>query len=301
MKHLPPQYEPVDILISKDGTWHLSGAPVEPHRAFSKVDVVFNALHGEYGEDGQIQHILEHFRIPFTGSEQFASALAMNKPQTKDFLGKTVHIKEEDVPIKFARHKIIRKDDNDSLVELFRTFPHPAIVKPAALGSSVGVSVVKTFSDLKKAFEKVFEHTDTAVIEEFIKGREATCGVVENFRGESHYALLPIEIIPPSDAPFFDYKAKYGGQSLEICPGNFSKKEGDLLQKLAVFVHKTLGLRHYSRSDFIISPRRGIYFLEANTLPGLTEESLLPKALGAVGCGLPDFFDHLIQLALEKK
>ena len=136
------------------------------------------------------------------------------------------------------------------------------------------------------------------MVEENIKGREATCGVVDKFRGNDFYSLLPIEIIKPEKSDFFDYEAKYCGGSQEICPGNFSRDEKEAIQELAVAAHKVLGLRHYSRSDFIISPGRGIYILEVNTLPGLTAESLLPKSLQAVGCSLPDFLDHLITLAL---
>ncbi len=123
---------------------------------------------------------------------------------------------------------------------------------------------------------------------------------MDEFRDEEIYSLLPIEIRKPVDSAFFDFKAKYGGQSQEICPGNFTAKEKKEIQDMARLAHKALGLRHYSRSDFILHPKRGIYILETNTLPGLTSESLLPKSLQAIGCSLPDFLDHLITLALKK-
>jgi len=125
--------------------------------------------------------------------------------------------------------------------------------------------------------------------------------VVDNFRNEEIYSLLPVEIRKSNDSAFFDYQAKYGGKSEEICPGNFTVAEKKIIQNMAKEAHQALGLRHYSRSDFIINPRRGIYILETNTLPGLTSESLLPKSLKAVGCSLPDFLDHLIILALDGK
>ncbi|MBC7836866.1 ATP-grasp domain-containing protein, partial [Acetobacteraceae bacterium] len=133
-------------------------------------------------------------------------------------------------------------------------------------------------------------------VEEFIKGKEATVGVVDNFRGEKFYALMPVEIVPPPSREFFDYHAKYSGESTERVPGNFTHSEKEELMYLAKRAHETLGLSHYSRSDFIVS-KRGIYFLEINTLPGLTGESLLPKALAAGGSKLPEFLDHVITLA----
>jgi len=157
--------------------------------------------------------------------------------------------------------------------DIFNTFPMPAIVKPASGGSSVGVTIARTHAELIQALLNAAEHGDTILIEEFIPGIEATAGVLEGFRGEELYALPPVEIRP--DAGFFDYEAKYKGKSKEIVPATFSEKIKLELQELSQKVHRALGLRHYSRSDFIISPRRGIYVLEANTLPGLTQESLL--------------------------
>jgi D-alanine-D-alanine ligase len=146
-------------------------------------------------------------------------------------------------------------------------------------------------------------HSPKVIVEEFISGKEATCGVVEDFRGQKHYSLIPIEIRHGRD--FFDYHSKYNdiknGGAEEICPGNFSETERDALKQMAIGAHKALHLRHYSRSDFIVHPRRGIYILETNSLPGLTETSLLPKSLQAVGSNIKEFLSHLIKKTLEKK
>ena len=136
------------------------------------------------------------------------------------------------------------------------------------------------------------------MIEEFIPGIEATCGVIEGFRGEELYALPPIEIRPMTK--FFDYEAKHQGMSQEIVPATFQDKFKRAIEGLAKKIHQAFGLRHYSRSDFIIHPRRGIYVLEVNTLPGLTGESLIPKSLRAVGSDTHELVDHLIQLALKR-
>jgi D-alanine-D-alanine ligase len=295
LKSLPEKYEGVDIFIDKKGVWHIHGVPHEPHKALKKVDVIFNALHGEYGEDGKVQSFLDHFHIPYTGSRTFASAVAMNKAMAKNIA------KREG--IKTPHFKVLRKEEvnSETAHEIYRSMFFPAIVKPVSLGSSVGIALARTFADFAGALQKAFSVSDVVLVEEFIQGKEATCGVIDHFRGEHSYALLPIEIRPPATSPFFDYDAKYSGATEEICPGNFSPSEKSHIQEMAKKIHHALGLRHYSRSDFIVHPKRGVYFLEVNTLPGLTNESLLPKALHAIGGTVSNFLDHVITLALEKK
>jgi D-alanine-D-alanine ligase len=182
---------------------------------------------------------------------------------------------------------------------VFEKVPPPWVVKPADRGSSVGLALARTFRELAGALETAFSVSDNVLVEEFIRGREATCGVVDDFRDQETYALPPIEIRKPG-MEIWSYKDKYSGETEEICPGNFSVEEKRSLETLARQAHRALGLRHYSRSDFILAPR-GIYLLEVNTLPGMTAESLLPKALAAVGCNYPDFLDHVIKLALAKR
>jgi D-alanine-D-alanine ligase len=174
----------------------------------------------------------------------------------------------------------------------------PVVVKPASSGSSVGITLVQDIKDLAAALLDAAKHSNEVIIEEYIKGTEATVGVIEGFRGEELYALPAVEIRSKTD--FFDFAAKYEGKSEEIVPAPFSKKIKDELADLARRVHKAVGLRHYSRSDFIIHPKRGIYVLEVNTLPGLTNESLVPKSLRAVGSDTHELIDHLIELALNK-
>ncbi len=182
----------------------------------------------------------------------------------------------------------------------FQKFPLPVIVKPTSSGSSVGVKIVKGFPELEEAIKQAFEHSQSVLVEEFIDGIEATVGVVDGYRDHDLYALPPIEIRPHGDR-FFDFEAKYQGLSDEIVPGNFTEAQKKELEHLAKQAHKALGLRHYSRSDFMIHPKRGIFILETNTLPGLTEESLIPKALYSVGASLEHFLDHIVQLAINDK
>jgi D-alanine-D-alanine ligase len=297
LKALPSKYEGIDILISRDGVWHVSGVEKTPEEALRHIDVAFIALHGQFGEDGKVQRILEHLGVPFTGSGSFSSAIAMNKHSAKKALSA---LKDK---VKFAAHKIFSREDiqEKGAHGIFREIFHPSIVKPVSAGSSLGITAVHSFLDLETALNKALEHGDSVIIEELIEGREATCGVIDGFRGEERYALLPVEIIPHKESPFFDYDAKYQGMSQEICPGNFDETTKTAIQEASRAVHDTLGLRHYSRSDFIVHPRRGIYFLEVNTLPGLTSESLFPKSVHAIGSSMPEVLDHVIRLARERK
>lgn len=293
--NLSDRYDVLDIFIDKDAVWHYLGAPIKPENLFKRIDVVFNALHGAYGEDGSVQKILDQFSIPYTGSTSLASAVGMNK-----VLSKKVY-KKLNLKTPFFTTISKKKHSPDEIVRLFKTFPMPAVVKPVSGGSSVGTAIARTMKDLEQTISDALKYSESVLIEEYISGKEATCGVVDNFRSKKHYSLLPVEIRKPSASDFFDYNAKYNGESQEICPGNFTEKEKNMIEKMAKDAHLALGLRHYSRSDFIINPRRGIYILETNTLPGLTSESLLPKSLHAIGCTLPDFLDHVIKLALNKK
>ncbi len=295
LKHLNEErYQPLDVLITRDGIWHLRGMPIEPERVVRQADVVFNALHGSYGEDGGVQKVLESLRIPYTGSRAVPSAAAMHKAIAKGYL--RAH------GVKTPQHVVfpVSHDLNQRIVDLFRNFPQPSVIKPVNAGSSVGVTVAHTFTEFENGIVHGFQFSPTLLIEEYIAGREATCGVVDQFRGEDVYALFPIEIVPPRENAFFDYHAKYSGASDEICPGRFTASEKKEIQRLALLAHQSLGLRHYSRSDFIVSPR-GVYFLEVNTLPGLTEQSLVPKALAAHGASLPEFLDHVVSLAVAER
>ncbi len=283
------KYEVKDILIDKDGVWHLRGVPVRPIKALEQVDVVFIALHGKYGEDGKVQKLLDTHNIPYVGTDSLASAVAMNKALARTVL--------KNAPFKHPEHRIFEKNtiSRKDVFDVFRHFPQPSVVKPVNEGSSVGVSLVRSFDELLYALTYAFSFSDKIIVEQYIKGREATVAVAEGFRGEDLYVFPPVEIVTTKNA-FFDYDEKYAGYAKEVCPAVFERSVADELLNSAKFAHHTLGLRDYSRSDFIVA-KDGVYFLEVNTLPGLTEESLVPKAVNAVGATLPQFLDHLLYRA----
>lgn len=295
LRHLPESYRGHDILIDRQGVWHLGGLPTAPERIARQVDVFWNALHGEYGEDGKIQKILDNLGVPYTGSGSAPSALGMNKEAAKKIF--------RQAGLKVSPGMVVRqKRDSEAAIvarEVFQTISPPWVVKPNDRGSSVGLAFARTIKELTTAIEAAWEVSPTVLVEHYLRGREATCGVIDDFRGREHYALPPIEIRRPAGKQVWDYKDKYSGETKEICPGNFTDKEKAEIEALSVAAHRALGLRHYSRSDFIVTPH-GIYLLETNSLPGLTNESLLPKALKAVGCSYPNFLDHVIKLALGR-
>jgi len=291
LKNLPKdKYQAVDILISKNGDW-----PDYP-----EVDVMFNALHGEYGEDGQVQAVLEKKHIPYTGSGVTASALAMDKWASRKLFVQAGLKVAPSIAIEKSSLGSINKPD----------FDLPWVIKPNSRGSSVGVSLINNEKDFQPALNKAFEYDEIVLVEKFIKGKEITAGILENFKGEEYFALPVVEIVPPPDKTFFDLQCKYDGTTKEICPGRFDEKTALAIQKTASLSHQILGCRDYSRTDMIVAedgiyPHTkfgvGVYVLEVNTLPGLTKESLLPKAAAVAGCSFDQLLEHLLTLALKRK
>jgi len=294
LNNLSDKYDVHDIVLGKDGDWVFNRQFSSPDKIFSSVDVVFNALHGYHGEDGKIQHLLETFNVPYTGSGVLASALGMNKSLSRVSFVKSGLLVPRGVTVASGESAV------EAARKIFGSIQPGWVIKPANGGSSIGVLIVKSFDDLVAAITSVLETGSDALVEERVAGREFTCGVVENMRGQQHYGLPVVEIIPPEKNDFFDYEAKYNGESQEICPADLDIYTKQEIEKMAIAAHESLGCRHYSRSDFILTPKGKIYLLEINTLPGLTSESLLPKSLKSAGVAYSDFLDHLINLALKK-
>jgi D-alanine-D-alanine ligase len=281
-----------DIVITKKGEWLDEGFVKLPEKALEGVDVVFIALHGAYGEDGQVQRILERKGIPFTGSRALSSAIAFNKELTKNTM--------RPHGIKMPRHRRVHRDELDRIDEeiphIFKEIGSELFIKPLTNGSSLGARHVPNEQVLKESLIDLLGTYEQVLVEEFIRGREATVGVMDHFRNEQTYVLPVIEIIPPSGEPMFSHEHKYNGMTQEIVPGRFSYHEKAKLTEAAALVHKVIACNHYSRSDFIVKDG-DVYFLEVNTLPGLTSESLFPKAAAAVGLEFKDLITHLVDIA----
>lgn len=262
------------VLISKQGKW-----PIKPEFLKKNFDLVFIAMHGEYGEDGTVQKILERFKIPYTGSDSRASKLGMDKLKAAEIFKK-------------AGLKVPAEAD-------LKHFP--VVIKPSDRGSSVGVSVVNSLEEMPAAIEEALKHSDCLVIQEFIRGRELTCGVLE-INGRL-IALPPTEIMPKGSR-FFDFHAKYRqGASLEITPARLPAALLRRVQLTALKAHKAIGAKGFSRVDMILSdkPSPKIYVLEINTIPGMTKTSLLPQQAKAMGISFPKLLDIIIDGVLLNK
>ncbi len=233
------------------------------------VDVCLLGLHGGWGENGTIQGYLEMKHIPYTGSGVLASALAMNKRLTK---------------VLAARRGV-------TIVEEV-TVP-PCVIKPVGGGSSVGVTIARTREELQKAI--VASDKADIVIERYISGMEVSCGVL----GNTDPQALPVIEIKPKNY-FFDYESKYkAGMCEEVCPARIDSQLATKIQEDTIKVFSILGCRGYARADFIIS--EGIpYFLEINTLPGMTPTSLLPQEAKATGMSYGELLNRMIELAFKK-
>jgi D-alanine-D-alanine ligase len=248
-------------------------------------DVVFNALHGPGGEDGHVQALLEYLGIPYTGSGVEASAIAMDKHITKKLLA------AEGLPT--AAWDLFDLSGG-TLPLLPGSLDLPLVIKPRFEGSSQGVNIVKTHEQWTNAMLAAAKGYSQIMAEEFIEGREYTVGIL----GEE--ALPVIEIIPNTD-DFYTFDAKYApGGSTHIVPAKVDEDLAARLQMLALSTHRLLGLRDYSRTDFIVSKEGRPQILEVNTLPGLTQTSLIPDACSALGISYEALVDRLITYALAR-
>jgi D-alanine-D-alanine ligase len=252
-----------------------------------KVDVAFIALHGRFGEDGQVQRLLEQRRIPYTGSGPVASRLAMDKLASKrQFLRSGI-----DTP---AYQVLSREDGIPILEQCGRSLGFPVVIKPRAEGSSVGVTIHRDRSRLADGAEIATRTGRTALMERFIEGREMTVGILED---------RPLPVIELRHGrEFFDYAAKYEAPDTAcVVDTILPKRDRAALQMTALKAHRALGCEGATRVDLIMTPLHQIHVLEVNTIPGMTERSLLPKAARAIGLAYPDLCDKLLRLAFNRE
>ncbi len=265
LKHLSDKYHVQDIFIDKNGTWHMQGIPVLPHDAAQRVDVIFNALNTF---DKDVHHFLDYHSVPHTGSGAIELAVLNNR-----LLSKCAFTTND---FKTPFHKEIQPGTN--AFNLFRTFPMPAIIK---FFDKPDIIIVKNIEEL----EKVLEINERLLIEEYIPGTKVSVHVIENFREQAIYALPPVEI----------YDDRY------VVPSNFSHIVKDKLIDFTRKVHEFLSLKHYSYSDFIIHPKRGIYLVRVGSLSDISEQSAFAKSIQSVGSSVPNFIHHVVEMALEGK
>lgn len=263
----------------------------ESNLADDKIDLVFPIGHGAYIEDGKIQGMLEMLGMPYLFSGTLASALAMNKQKTK--------LVAKNAGLKVAKEIILRENKKYSVDKIIKKLGLPIVIKPIESGSSVGMSICREENQLEGAIKKAFEYSSEIMLEQFIRGRELTVTVMGN---DPPKALPVVEIIPKV-SDFFSYEAKYqAGGSEEICPADIPEEIRKKVQRYAIKIFKALDCNDLARADFIWNEATGkIYFLEINTIPGMTAASLAPKAAKAAGLTFPQFLDKLIKLGIERK
>lgn len=242
-------------------------------------DIAFLALHGENGEDGKIQAAFDLMGIKYTGTDYTSSALAMDKAISKEIF--SVY----QIPTPTGIHA--RKG------ETFTWNTYPCVVKVCNGGSSVGVSIVNHSSEMENALTYAYTYGNEVIIEQYIKGREFSVGVVDG------KALPVIEITPL--VGFYDYKNKYqAGSAVETCPADLEEEIATRMQDIAVEVFKALRLKTYARMDFLLNDTNEIFCLEANTLPGMTPTSLLPQEAKAIGIDFESLCEWIIEISLAK-
>jgi len=301
------KYEITPIEVAKEGDWLLASPAVNQIYASLKVknrlagkklssgkdwrglmDIAFLALHGPGGEDGTIQGALEMMQIPYTGSGVLASALAMDKSRTKKLV--------EQAGVRVLPELVISRLDyqkNKSLI--LQKLKGSLVVKPGRLGSSIGVKIVTGKNQLESAVAAALKLDREILIEPYMPGRELTVPVIGN---EQPKVLPAIEIVPWEKAKFYDYDAKYkSGGSEHIIPAPVSGRLAEELYQMALVAHKTLGCRGVTRSDFIADEKGKCYFLEINTIPGMTPTSLVPQSAESAGIEFTQLLDRIIKLA----
>ena len=322
----PKRYEVVSVGIDKQGRWHqLPGPPAlaagstdelpsvgpdsggetalarEPEARElvsdsgerQPVDVVLPILHGPFGEDGTIQGLLELAGIPYVGAGVLASAVGMDKAVQK------VLFRAAGLPV--VRYEVVIDhewaEDPDAITARAESLGTPLFVKPAALGSSVGITKVKSLADLDEAMTEAFRHGRKAVIEESAEGaREIEVAVLGN---DDPVASLPAEIIP--NAEFYDYRAKYLDDSTRLeVPANLPSEIVEELQRMAVTAFRAIDCAGMARVDFFYREPADLLVNEINTIPGFTEVSMYPRMWEASGVPYPELLDRLIELALER-
>jgi D-alanine-D-alanine ligase len=278
-------YEPVPIEISREGRWEL--APAGPDALFSSFDVVFPALHGPFGEDGTVQGLLELADVAYVGAGVASSALAMDKDLFKAVM------RDKGVPVpRSATLWAGHAGDADS------PYGFPVVVKPARLGSSVGITIARAPHELVAGIELAFAHDDKILLEEFVAGVEVECSVLG---ADEPVASVPGEIVPLL-SDWYDYASKYedGGMEL-VVPARISDEAAARVRELAVASFVASDCEGMARVDFFVREDGEVLVNELNTIPGFTATSVYAKLFEASGISYPEILRRLVELALERR
>lgn len=282
------KYNVLHYLISKEGKW--SPRPIVPEPSGNpEIDVAFPALHGTFGEDGTLQGLLELANLPYVGAGVLASSVSMDKDVMKRLA------KERGLPV--VEYLVLPSQNPDDFEGICSHFPFPMFVKPANLGSSVGISKAHNCVELKAALELAASFDRKLIVERGIAGREFECSVLGN---DQPVASVPCEILPSRE--FYDYDDKYVLNKTEtVIPANLTPEKTAELQRLAVECYRTVECEGMARVDFLLeSATDRLYINEINTIPGFTSISMYPKMWEYSGLPMPKLIDRLIELAFSR-
>lgn len=257
---------------------------------FPPIDLVLPIIHGSFGEDGKLQGALDMLGLPYVFSGTLSSALAMNKRKTKIIAKVT--------GLKIAKDVTIIRDKKYNAEKIIAKLNFPIVIKPTELGSSVGTNLATSREELVSGIGEALKYGEEVLLEQFVKGRELTVAVM----GDKSPTALPVIEIIPKISGWFDYRAKYEtGGSKEVCPADIPDDISKKVQRYAVKIFKAVGCLDLARADFIWSENDDkLYFLEINTIPGMTSTSLAPQAAASAGMEFSIFLDKLIELALKR-
>ncbi|QQG37647.1 MAG: ATP-grasp domain-containing protein [Candidatus Kaiserbacteria bacterium] len=285
-------YETRDILIDKQGFWHLRGKPVTPARALAQIDVVVSALHGGVGEDGSVHRILDRSGVPYPGSRALPSGFSLNKVRARTFFQRAGVQTPRSVAFTLSNDM----STGDMAQAVFQQFGPPYVVKPVSEGSSYGIKYAPTVLELAEAIADVLDSYGAAIVQEFLMGDEFHVGVIENFRGQDLYALPPAHVVRPAGSRYVESAHHEQGILKHNVPSNFTIEQKQQIAELAKSAYRSLSMAHYAGVDIILT-RRGPHVLEVDSIPHLFEGSAFPRALEAVGSSLKEFLEHAIRMA----
>ncbi len=311
----PSKYNIHPVLIEKDGTWIWSSREISPYQKenFSEmyfrslegpsahrkkapalselpdVDIAFLALHGKWGEDGHVQALLEHWKIPYTGCGLLASALAMDKIKSKQIY--------TSASILTPAYKVLSRDsfNGEALSCVANELNFPLVIKDPLGGSSIGVGIAKNMDEALAICEDLFCSSESLLFEQFISGREASCGFME---GEEPFPPTEMQM---TTREYFDFEAKYNGECREVTPAPFEQDLTKKIQSVVENAHKALGCSVYSRTDVRIDDKGNVWAIETNTLPGMTPTSLLPQQAECNGVSYTMLIDKIIEKSIKVK
>ena len=284
VKHLKQVHTVEDIFVDKEGTWHRRGVPIEPHRLAPHIDVFVNALHGEYGEDGRVQQILEPLQVQYTGPRFMSAVNSWRKDIARELLIRA------GLRVPEGRSVSTLSEPYEVADIIHRELGGQYVVKPISGSASKGVEIVRAFPDLGQALVRALMKYKRVLVEELLRGIEIKCVVVNNFRNQDFYAFLPIEIARSQLEIYSPTSEHY-----LFSPARLSASEKKLAMQTAIHAHKALHMHDYSSVDMMFT-KRGPYVLEVDALPPMGNETIFNKSLESVGATCPEFLKHIVSI-----